>query len=578
MYSSLFRLLKPFERDYVHFLLGVFVRQALLVASGYSMVLALRLCTQHMGIGEWVFVVAFVIYDAGLLSLDLGLNTFFSAHLSYPLFGKLRTEALRKVFDMPLEWHHRKESGRLAGDVNAGVGKVVQTAESVSRELIPALMRTVLSLIPLVLVSAMAVPAALVALGAFLWLSLIENRKREPFRRRRYRNYTKDHGMFAECVRQVRPVVQFGQARRLLDTYGQVQSAIIEQGIEEIRVGNSYAWHRNMVLSITKRVCQGIWIFQYRKNAIDGAMVMYLSMLLDDLLTSFWSYAALLDRIFDGLEPTRILIKLFDEKPSIMNDTSVPAHAVPEHVGIRMVNIGFAYRGRDKVMQDFNLAIEPGTIVGIVGRSGGGKTTIHTLLARLFDIQEGSIEVCGDDIRKWRLEQLRGLMSCVTQDGGVFFSEMNLADTIRFGRPDATMADVVEAARCACIHDDIMNMPFRYKTRLGERGVMLSKGQQQRIALAQALVAMNEQKKVLILDEFTSALDSETERKLIENIRPFLKGKTAIIIAHRLSTVRNIADRIVVVDHGRITEEGSHEQLIANGGWYAKMARIQAIA
>jgi ABC-type multidrug transport system fused ATPase/permease subunit len=578
MYSSLWRILKPFERDYVRYLLGVFLRQGLLVASGYSMVLALRLCTRYTSMAEWVFVVAFVVYDAGLLGLDLGLNTFYSAHLSYPLFGKLRTAALRKVFEMPLEWHHRKESGRLAGDVNQGVGKVVQTAESVSRELIPALMRTVLSLIPLLLVSAVSVPAALVALSAFLWLSLIENRKREPFRRRRYRNYTKDHGMFAECVRQVRPVVQFGQARRLLDTYGQVQKAIVEQGVEEIRVGNSYAFHRNMLLSITKRACQGIWIYQYRKNALDAAMVMYLSMLLDDLLTSFWSYAALLDRIFDGLEPTRILVKLFDEIPAIANDASTSAETVPETVGIRMVNIGFAYPGRDRVMQDFNLAIEPGTVVGIVGRSGGGKTTIHSLLARMFDIQQGAIEVCGKDIRRWPLEQLRGMISCVTQDGGVFFSEMNIADTLRFGRPDASMSDVIASARCACIHDDIMNMPFKYKTRLGERGVMLSKGQQQRIALAQALVALNDEKKVLILDEFTSALDSETERRLIENIRPFLRGKTAIIIAHRLSTVRNIADRIVVVDHGRIAEQGSHEELLAQGGWYARMARIQAIA
>ena len=178
MRSSLRRLFKPFERDYVRYLTGVFLKQTLLVGSGYSMVLALRLCMRNSAISEWVFIGLFLLYDAGLLSLDVGLNWFFSSRLGYPLFGKLRAAALAKVLEMPIEWHHRKESGRLAGEVNTGVGKVVQTAESVSRELVPAVMRTVLSLLPLLAISAWTVPASLAALGAFLWLSILENRKK----------------------------------------------------------------------------------------------------------------------------------------------------------------------------------------------------------------------------------------------------------------------------------------------------------------------------------------------------------------------------------------------------------------
>ena len=165
-------------------------------------------------------------------------------------------------------------------------------------------------------------------------------------------------------------------------------------------------------------------------------------------------------------------------------------------------------------------------------------------------VEQGTIEICGADIRRWPLAQLRGLFSYVTQDGGVFFSEMTIADTIRFARPEAGMREVIEAAECACIHDDILQMPLKYKTRLGERGLTLSKGQQQRIAMAQALIALNEDKKVLILDEFTSALDSETERAPARELKPHLAGKTVIIIAHRLSTIKNIADEIVVVENG----------------------------
>lgn len=575
---TLWRLLKPFERDYIRYTVGVFVRQALLVASGYSMVLALRICTRYTNIGLWVFIAAFLLYDAGLLSLDIGLNTFFSAHLGFPLFGKLRKAALAKVFEMPLEWHHQKDSGKLAGEVNTGVGKVVQTAEGISRELVPALIRTCLSLVPLVLVTPFTVPTALLALSGFLGLSMIENRKRAPFRKSRYTNYNKDYGLFAECVQQVRPVVQFGQAQRLLKTYAQVQQTIVAQGIAETKVGNAYSWRRNMLLSITKRICQAVWLFKFRAGLLDAAMVMYLSMLFEEVLNSFWGYAGLLERIYDGMEPTRLLADLLDETPSIRSDPSARPQLVADRVGVHLRNITFSYAGRDRVMQNFNLSIEPGSVVGIVGRSGGGKTTIHNLLSRMFDIDDGRIEISGEDVRRWPLEQLRNLFSYVTQDGGVFFSEMTVADTIRFARPEASMREVVNAAKCACIHHDILHMRLKYRTTLGEGGVNLSKGQQQRIAIAQALVALNDDKKILILDEFTSALDSETECQLIENIRPFLAGRTVLIIAHRLSTIRHVADRIVVIENGRVAEQGSHQELLASSGWYAEMVKLQNVA
>jgi ABC-type multidrug transport system fused ATPase/permease subunit len=175
------------------------------------------------------------------------------------------------------------------------------------------------------------------------------------------------------------------------------------------------------------------------------------------------------------------------------------------------------------------------------------------------------------------LEQLRGLFSHVSQNGGVFFSGVRLADVIRFTRPDASLREVVQVARAACIHEDICRMPEKYKTRIGQGGVSLSKGQQQRIALAQALLAMNDDRKILVLDEFTSALDSETEERILHNLQPWIAGRTVIIVAHRLCTVRKLADEIIVMDEHGIAEQGSHEELIARGGWYCEMAKLQAV-
>lgn len=576
MHKAFGKILRPFRREYAVFIAGVVIRQAVVVLGGYSLVWALRLSISHMAIPEWAFVLAFIAFDAGYLSFDQTLNYRFSARISYPLFGHLRKSSLAKVFQMPLEWHHRKSSGVLVGEVNNGVGKVVQTAESLSRELAPAIIQTAFSLVPLLIFSPITTPVVLAALVLFMFLTVAENRRRQPFARGRYRNYAKDFGLFAESVESIQPVVQYGQAGRVLGQYGKLQDRIVEQGLEEARLANRYGWWRNMVLSAAKRACQGFWFWQYRRNALDPAMVMYLNMLTEQLLASFGGFASLLERIYEGLEPTRVLMRMLEERPSIQDAPDARAPEPGGTVGIRMRGVRFGYKRGQDVLRNFNLNIEAGQVLGIVGRSGCGKTTIHNLLSRMYEVQGGSITIAGRDIREWPLEELRGLFSYVSQNGGIFFSGSAVADVIRFTRPGASLAEVVDAARMACIHDDILRMPQKYRTRIGQGGLTLSKGQQQRVALAQAILALNDERRILVLDEFTSALDSGTEEHVLANLYPHLIGRTVIIIAHRLSTIRKIADRIVVLDKDGIVEQGTHEELIEDDGWYAEMARLQA--
>jgi ABC-type multidrug transport system fused ATPase/permease subunit len=578
MLRQLWGLLAPFRRDYARYIAGVVVRQALLVVGGYSLVWVLRTCTRHTEIPAWAFIAALLVFDAGLLRLDIVLNTSFCKRVSYPLFGFLRTRALAKMFEMPLEWHIQRDSGVMAGHVNNGVGKVVQTAEGLSRELAPALIRTGLSLIPLLWFSPLTTPFVLAALGIFLWHTRSENLARQPFRKARYENYARDHGLFSECMQYVQPVVQFGQTESILRSYEGVQQEIIREGVEEIQIGNRYAWKRNMLLSLTKRLCQGLWIWQFRSGALDIGLVMYLNMLTEELLNSFWGYAALIERVHEGMEPTRVLIGMLQETPEIRDSAEARPVTVGGGVDIDIQQLSFTYSRGERVLDNFSLRIEPGTVVGVTGRSGVGKTTLQHLLARLLEPQEGSIVISGEDIRNWPLQQLRGLFSTVSQNGGVFFSESTILNALRFARPKASEQEAVAAAQAACIHDDVLRMPGGYQTKLGRAGVTLSKGQQQRLALAQALLALDENRRIVVLDEFTSALDAETEERVLRNILPLLKGRTVILIAHRLATVRKLADRIVVLDRDGVLEEGSHAELVRRGGWYSHMAELQATA
>ena len=234
-------------------------------------------------------------------------------------------------------------------------------------------------------------------------------------------------------------------------------------------------------------------------------------------------------------------------------------------------SVSFSYDDGTEVLDHIDLTVKPGETFALVGSSGGGKTTMCHLIPRFYDVTGGSITVDGLDVRKVTQESLRRNIGIIQQD--VFLFAGTVLDNIRYGRADATDEEVMEAAREAEIHEDIMNMPKGYDTYVGERGVVLSGGQKQRISIARVFL---KNPPILILDEATSALDSVTEAKIQESLDRLAKGKTCIVIAHRLSTVRD-ADRIAVVEDRHIPEIGTRQELLARGGIYAELERTQSL-
>ena len=268
------------------------------------------------------------------------------------------------------------------------------------------------------------------------------------------------------------------------------------------------------------------------------------------------------------------LSELLDERPEIVEPAQPLALPRPISGALHFDRVSFHYPTRPDTaaLHDFTLDVRPGETVALVGPSGAGKSTVFSLLLRFYDPQSGRISVDGIDLRAVTLDDLRSAIALVPQETVIFSG--SAADNIRFGRDGASDEEVHEAARAAEAHDFISALEDGYRSEMGERGVRLSGGQRQRIAIARAILR---DAPLLLLDEATSALDAQSEAAIQQALERLEKGRTTLVIAHRLATVQR-ADRIVVLDGGRIAAQGTHESLLAEGGLYAELARLQFVA
>lgn len=327
-----------------------------------------------------------------------------------------------------------------------------------------------------------------------------------------------------------------------------------------------------LFLSTTALVVLVWWgasaVFQGMVTVGELTQFLIYALMASNALTSLADIAGLLQTVAGSTER---LVEILDTEPAIKAPANPRALPEPPLGTIRFDGVGFSYgtRDGDVVIHDMDFAIAKGETVALVGASGAGKSTIFALTQRFYDVTSGRVLVDDVDVRDVDPQLLRRRFAYVEQEPTIFAG--TIADNIRFGRPEASFAEVEASARAALVHDYVVELSNGYDSVVGERGVMLSGGQKQRLAIARALL---KDAPILLLDEATSALDAESERLVQMALERLMQGRTTLVIAHRLATIRD-ANRILVLEKGRLIDSGTHDELVKKGGKYAELAKLQ---
>jgi len=370
--------------------------------------------------------------------------------------------------------------------------------------------------------------------------------------------------VLADTIPGIRVVKAFAQERREIDRFRARNQHVLDANI---RVNVLWSFFAPTVTLLTDFGTLIIWGYGawrvFQQDAINVGILVGFTILMGRLYLRLDSLSRFLASTQRAAASTHRIFEILDRRASVAEPTK-PIHPGRLAGQLELQNVSFKY-GTRTVIRDVSLKIEPGQMIGLVGPSGSGKSTLVNLICRFYDVASGAILADGHDIRSFPVEEYRRNIGIVLQEPFLFYG--TIAENIAYGRPDATPTEVIAAARAARAHEFILNLPDGYDSLVGERGQSLSGGERQRISIARAILT---DPRILILDEATSSVDTETEREIQEALTNLIEGRTTLAIAHRLSTLRK-ADRLVVLEQGAVTAVGSHDELLHTSDTYNRL-------
>ncbi len=512
-----------------------------------------------------------VLAIAAVMGIASGARFYFIASLGERVLADLREAVFGHLLRLDTHYFDTNRVGELTSRLNGDVNVIrVAVASSFSLAL-RSLVTIIGALIMMMLTSPSMTIAVVVLVPCILFPLIAYSRRLRGMSRRTQAALADLSAMSTEMLGSTRTVKSFTQEGVQSDIYNRhsrdsFRAEVHRLGARAVLVGMA-------IFLGTAAIVALVWwgaraVFDGSVTAGELAQFLIYALMASGALTNVSDVLGTLQQVAGATER---LTEILGTQPTI-TDPAVPK-ALPSPplgtVSFEHVDFGYDRAGFGAVLNQVSFTVAKGETVALVGPSGSGKSTMLSLLQRFYDVRSGQILVDGIDIRDVSLLALRQRFAYVEQEPTIFAG--TIADNIRFGKPAATDQEVETAARAALVHDFVFDLPLGYQTLVGERGVTLSGGQKQRLAIARAIL---KNAPILLLDEATSALDAQSERLVQVALERLMEGRTTLVIAHRLATIRD-ADKILVLDAGQIIDQGTHDELVAKGGRYAELAKLQ---
>ncbi|HEX5456403.1 MAG TPA: ABC transporter ATP-binding protein [Candidatus Saccharimonadales bacterium] len=485
---------------------------------------------------------------------------------------RLYNDAMRYMMEKDLAFFHNNFAGSLTKKTTGYANRYLEVTDTLLFNVSP-------NLIPLAFISYILWQYSPVLVYALIGMMTVTLLAVVPLIRRRRKLVTvretasnKVSGYVADIYSNVDAVRAFGNEKFEKEHH---KSHVLDYAFKSKRSWDFQNQRIDLIVSpifVAINLVGIILALEIAKGKGAGIEAVFVTFSYYAFFTRFlWEFNSIYRRMETALSDAAQFTELLIDEPGI-KDVEKPRPFKATEGRIEFKDVSFRYEDNEEsgLFENFNLNIEPGQKIGLVGHSGGGKTTLTKLILRFMDIERGAILIDGQDISKVRQSRFRAYISYVPQDPYMFHRSID--DNIRYGKLDATEEEIRKAAKASHSQEFIDRLPDRYDTLIGERGVKLSGGQRQRIAIARAMI---KDAPILLLDEATSALDSESEKLIQDALWKLMEGKTAIVIAHRLSTIQRM-DRIIVMEEGRIVEDGSHKELLEKKGIYAELWKHQS--